>query len=112
MYRNKAWWRDYSLFLQSPRWRVVRAQVLARDGYRCQYCQARAEHVHHLSYSRLDDPAVLVSVCTACRLLLHHRALSPYSGSQGAQKFWLPFSFRIAWPLRAKSFPRIRWWRR
>ena len=56
-------------------WRRVRAQVLARDGYRCQLrlpgvCAAKATHVHHLLAREVagDDPAHLVAACAPCNL--------------------------------------------
>jgi 5-methylcytosine-specific restriction endonuclease McrA len=79
MHRSKAsWWREYSVFLRSPRWRAVRAEVFARDGYRCVYCHTRrATQAHHLSYhGDWADSALLVSVCTICHSLLHRRALT------------------------------------
>lgn len=55
------------------RWRVVRAQVLKRDQYRCQLkldvCTTIAECVHHLRGKRHgDDPEWLVAACNACNL--------------------------------------------
>lgn len=62
----------------SRRWRRIRAQVLARDGYLCQLrlpgvCTVHAPleggHVHHtLGKDRGDDPAHLIAACEACNL--------------------------------------------
>jgi 5-methylcytosine-specific restriction endonuclease McrA len=100
MHRSKAsWFREYSLFLESLRWQAVRREVLARDGYRCAYCQAPARQVHHLSYFRLDEPALLVSVCAVCHSLLHRRALTypraRRSRPSNSWKRWLVRLFRI-----------------
>lgn len=60
----------------TPEWRRVRAQVLARDGYRCQVrlagCTGEAEQVHH-TLGRLvtgDDPAYLQAACRHCNVKL------------------------------------------
>jgi hypothetical protein len=53
-------------------WRRTRAQVLARDGYRCQLriegvCTGMATCVHHTLGKRYgDDPAHLVAACQPC----------------------------------------------
>ena len=53
-------------------WRIVRAQVLTRDGHRCQLqldgCTTRAVAVHHTVAREVagDDPAHLVSACQPC----------------------------------------------
>lgn len=55
-------------------WRKLRAQILARDGYRCQLkipgtCKTLATCVHHLDGKAMgDDPARLVASCTPCNL--------------------------------------------
>ncbi|HMG43948.1 MAG TPA: HNH endonuclease signature motif containing protein [Acidimicrobiales bacterium] len=56
------------------RWRRTRAQVLARDGYRCRIqldgCTGVATHVHHVHGRAVtgDDPAHLVAACEWCNL--------------------------------------------
>lgn len=52
-------------------WRRTRAQVLVRDGYRCQIrlpgCTQSADQVHHVAGKRAgDDPALLVAACRLC----------------------------------------------
>lgn len=55
-------------------WRKRRAQVLARDGHRCQLrlpgCLGRADCVHHVrGRARTgDDPNQMVAACTPCNL--------------------------------------------
>ncbi|HEY0638701.1 MAG TPA: hypothetical protein VGD67_13710 [Pseudonocardiaceae bacterium] len=54
-------------------WRRTRAQVLTRDGHRCQIrhpdiCRTRANCVHHLDGRAVsgDNPDRLVAACTPC----------------------------------------------
>ena len=52
-------------------WRQVRAQVLLRDGYRCQLCGRPAGHVDHIVVKRdggSDHPGNLRATCAACNL--------------------------------------------
>ncbi|MEU5721582.1 hypothetical protein ABZ783_07145 [Micromonospora sp. NPDC047738] len=54
-------------------WRRTRAQVLARDGHRCQLklpgCTTVATHVHHVRGKQHgDDEAYLVASCEHCNL--------------------------------------------
>lgn len=56
-------------------WRIIRAQVLARDGYLCQLkidgiCTTRATCVHHTLGRSItgDDPRYLTASCDPCNL--------------------------------------------
>lgn len=54
-------------------WRRIRAQVLARDGHRCQLqlpgCATTATHVHHtIGKEHGDDTAHLLAACAHCNL--------------------------------------------
>ena len=76
---SKAWAKG-----STPAWRRVRAQILARDHYRCriatsgtwtdtngktQHCRGRADCVHHTrGKAHGDDPDYLVAACTPCNL--------------------------------------------
>lgn len=51
------------------RWRLLRQDVLDRDGYRCHWCKNPANTVDHLiarARGGTDDPANLVAACLAC----------------------------------------------
>lgn len=55
---------------RDPRWKSVRRQALARDGYRCRVCGQPADEVHHLTPVHIDhseanelDLAGVISVC-------------------------------------------------
>lgn len=74
-------------FYKSKRWRELRARVLRRDGYKCQYCKrygknVEAVTVHHIK-PREDNPELaytmsnLVSLCAKC-----HNAAHPEKGGK------------------------------
>jgi 5-methylcytosine-specific restriction protein A len=49
------------------RWRRLRENILARDGYRCQLCGAPAvDHVVRVIDGGSDDPGNLRSLCSDC----------------------------------------------
>lgn len=61
----------------TPRWRKIRAEVLARDAGVCQVglpgvCTGVATHVHHTLGRSItgDDPRYLVASCAECNLKL------------------------------------------
>jgi predicted HNH restriction endonuclease len=60
---------QYSAYLKSPEWRVVRRLALGHAHYRCQVCNRRdALEVHHRTYERigrelLSDVSVLCAEC-------------------------------------------------
>lgn len=70
----KGWSERYHRFLQSPRWKAVRARVLNRDRHTCQYCGQFATEVHHLRYDDWADPEVCLAVCRRCHERLHSKA--------------------------------------
>jgi 5-methylcytosine-specific restriction endonuclease McrA len=65
------------LRLQPEAYQELHEQVLARDGWRCQFCGSLAGvEVHHLEpRSRLGDDAEenLITLCPACHRNLHFR---------------------------------------
>ncbi|MFJ9125715.1 HNH endonuclease [Streptomyces sp. NPDC102340] len=51
------------------RWRMLRADVLDRDGHRCHWCKGPANTVDHLIprvRGGSDDVSNLAAACTAC----------------------------------------------
>lgn len=93
---SKAWERG-----STRQWRVLRAQVLTRDGYRCRahedgWCDracardhvctgmahlggVHAGHAHHTIGREVtgDDPAHIVAACRACNLAIGNPGASP-----------------------------------
>lgn len=78
--QNSEFWRTYSAYLQSPRWRKLRASVIERDGYQCQNCFAAVTqsnaHAHHTSYvgfQRLGYSFAFecVTLCRKCHDAFH-----------------------------------------
>jgi 5-methylcytosine-specific restriction endonuclease McrA len=49
-------------------WRQLRAQIIARDGQRCQMCgMTHNLEIHHRDEDwRNDDPANLITLCVDC----------------------------------------------
>lgn len=68
-------YRNYSEYLNHPRFKAIRAEAMRLAGYRCQQCQkARATQVHHLRYppwGTFDVVENLEPVCYACHCALH-----------------------------------------
>lgn len=68
--------RNYSEWVQSPRWRELRNARLKLDGYVCQGCGGTAVTAHHIWYPEEEHwdktPLwTLVSLCTECHRLAH-----------------------------------------
>lgn len=63
--------RNYSDYLKSDRWKIIRSHILFRDAYICRICSTRkATEVHHFTYSESilkgERPELLVSTCRDC----------------------------------------------
>jgi 5-methylcytosine-specific restriction endonuclease McrA len=74
--RNKKtlWFRDYSNYLRSDKWKAKRLLVLKRDNYLCQAClNNTATDVHHKTYEFvMQEPLFdLVAVCKRCHDHIH-----------------------------------------
>lgn len=72
------WFKEHDAYLRTPRWRNLRQQVLERDDWTCQECDAPAEHIHHLTYAHWGDERLyeLVALCFNCHDDAHEGALS------------------------------------
>lgn len=60
---------EYSIYLNSEKWKEKRERVLKRDNYVCKACERnKATQVHHISYEFIyNEPLFdLVSVCKPC----------------------------------------------
>ena len=56
--------------LDRRRWRIVRLEVLERDGWRCQHCGRygnEVDHVTPLQWEPDQDPYALAGLQTLCR---------------------------------------------
>jgi len=65
--------KTYAEKLRDPRWQKKRLEVLQRDGWTCQRCNAKDKtlHVHHYHYVRGKEPweyenNSLVTLCERC----------------------------------------------
>jgi 5-methylcytosine-specific restriction endonuclease McrA len=67
------------LRLDPAAYRELREQVLARDGWRCQFCGSLAgAEVHHIeprSHLGDDREENLITLCSACHRKLHRGTL-------------------------------------
>jgi 5-methylcytosine-specific restriction endonuclease McrA len=65
-YQHRKPQTEYEKYLQTPHWRIFRAQTLARAGFRCGRCHSKVLlQVHHLTYARLGNE-LFEDVCVRC----------------------------------------------
>jgi hypothetical protein len=72
--KRQEWFREHSAYLRSPKWRAKRDAVLDRAKGLCEGCRdARAVHVHHLTYDHWQNELLweLVAVCEPCHERCH-----------------------------------------
>jgi 5-methylcytosine-specific restriction endonuclease McrA len=65
---------DYQTYLQTTRWRLIREEVLCRDGYRCVICYSNKNlNCHHRCYDRIGDEQFgdVYTLCADCHELFH-----------------------------------------
>lgn len=62
---------SYDAYRHSPRWRLIRGMVLARDNHKCG-CGRKATQVHHRRYAEADllgeTLDYMVAICRACHI--------------------------------------------
>ena len=80
--------KTYSEKLKDPQWQKRRLEIMARDGFTCQYCAAsdKALSVHHLYYVSNREPWnypgwSLITICNDC-----HR--SEHLNSDQREEMW------------------------
>lgn len=57
----------YTEYLQSPRWREIRAEAIARAGGRCVLCNgSMGLEAHHRTYESLGEPEEVEDVFPLC----------------------------------------------
>jgi len=64
----------YHEYIQCPEWKAKRADVLERDGFKCQQCSSTYMHnVHHKTYARLGNESLddLITLCQVCHRKEH-----------------------------------------
>jgi len=76
-------------------WSKIRARILIRDGYCCQYCGSEdattVDHVIPISKGGTDDPDNLVAACSRCNYSKGNR-MGQFFG-HGRTPLTLPFLF-------------------
>lgn len=71
----------YAAYLQSPRWKNLRAELIAERGSTCEVCKERPVYsVHHNTYARLwcEFPDDFTLVCKECHKELHETYEIPF----------------------------------
>jgi hypothetical protein len=71
--------QTYHYYLKTDAWKRKRAEVLGRDGNKCQGCSSTDSlHVHHVTYERIFDelPEDLVTLCKSCHEKAHQSCAS------------------------------------
>jgi hypothetical protein len=84
---------EYQAYLNSPKWKAKRREVLERAKYKCQVCKKRqAWQVHHKTYERIFNEPLqdLLSVCAKCHEEIHYYYVSACNGDV-ALAFFLKF---------------------
>lgn len=72
-----AWRKEHAKYTRSKTWKDKRELVLARDNYRCQYCDSDGDgkslHVHHLTYNNFKNEPLedLITLCGHCHSGAH-----------------------------------------
>lgn len=64
----------YQQYLQSPKWKDLRAAARARAGNKCELCGGPPDHVHHIRYPKRykeDHIDNLLVACAACHSKMH-----------------------------------------
>jgi 5-methylcytosine-specific restriction endonuclease McrA len=73
---DREWWKWYNEYLETPRWRSLRARVLARANHTCEGCLIEsANEVHHITYDNVGEEFAweLFAVCHACHKRFHDK---------------------------------------
>ena len=69
------WWDRYQYYLTTPDWQALRANVIQRDGYKCQGCfrpvtlhNSNGHHKSYVGYNRTGRSFgfEVVTLCRQC----------------------------------------------
>ncbi len=70
----KAWWKQYTAYLESPEWNERSRSTIEAAGGICSICKrSPATQAHHLTYERVGEelPEDLAAVCFPCHRVKH-----------------------------------------
>lgn len=73
---DRAWWKWYNEYLETPKWKSLRSRVLSRAGNLCEGCLTEtATEVHHVTYENVGEEFAwdLVAVCHVCHKRFHDK---------------------------------------
>lgn len=70
---------DYQAYLETPYWKIVRAEIEIKAGHACQLCNSKEKpfHIHHSTYSILFRELTeinrerMVCLCESCHKKFH-----------------------------------------
>lgn len=66
----------YYKYLQSPQWRIFRAEIIKERGAKCEKCQKETKQIqaHHKTYARIykERKEDILLVCRECHEAIHH----------------------------------------
>ena len=68
--------RLYQIYIRSSAWQqsTARLQCINRAQGRCEVCNRKGRHVHHITYKNIgnESPNDLLYVCLSCHEYLHN----------------------------------------
>jgi 5-methylcytosine-specific restriction endonuclease McrA len=106
---------DYSGYLQSEHWKLIRAEALQRAGNKCQACGSRHNlNVHHNTYERLwhEEPEDMVVFCSRCHQVFHDSLPKAPKGEYSYRQFWPPVRMDDGRILQGPQAELIGYWKK
>lgn len=67
---------EYTKYLLSDRWQLLRAEIFKSTNYRCVGCNDKCTDLHHLSYDNLGKEKAgidVVPLCKKCHKKCHYK---------------------------------------
>jgi hypothetical protein len=67
-------YKNYTEYLNSERWAILRKVIIKRANYRCDICTSKEPlQVHHLNYKRIfhESYTDLIAICKKCHEKIH-----------------------------------------
>jgi 5-methylcytosine-specific restriction endonuclease McrA len=106
---------EYSEYLQSKHWNIMRAEALKRAGNKCQACGSRHHlNVHHNTYEHLwqEEPEDMVVLCSRCHQVFHDSLPKAPEGEYDYRPFWPPVKMDDGTVRQGPDCAVIGYWRK